>query len=105
MSADNGTYVLETKKGNWFEYRVKEMSAVENVYWKITPTKKNPYAGKETSDQNVWIKNARKMWKDCKVFSNRIDALIEADRVAKQAIEDYGILEYGICFIRIDKEF
>lgn len=100
MSADNGIYILQTPKGNKFEFRVAHLQAVENFKW-------DDVNKEYTNDQNVWIENARNMWKDCNVFTNKSEAFQESDKIYYNEImnNDYGILEYGICTIEINKEF
>lgn len=96
MSADNGVYILETGKGKSKEYRVKHLQAVENVYW-------DENRNRETDDPDVWIGNARRMWNNCEVLSNKAEAVVEADRIASDP--ELWILEYGICTIRIPRDF
>lgn len=91
MSADNGIYILETKGP---EYRVRELQAIENVSW-------DESTGGDTSDQDVIISNARRMWRDCKMTEDRTEALAEADRLLYKAY----ICEYGISFIKVDRKF
>jgi len=112
MSADNGIYILTTKRKSHdcqdcLEYRVRELQAVENVDW--DETKKNPerdYPGDYTEDNDVRIKNAREMWAGCEVFNTESEALAEAKRIYDETMNsDFPVLEYGICFIHIDREF
>lgn len=104
MSADNGVYILvtplltEAPNGELVEiateYRVANLQAVENYVWDAA-------YGAETDDPDVHIANARKMWARAKVFYERIDALVEADRLTRE----YPMLEYGISFIQIPRAF
>lgn len=103
MSADNGIYILQTPKGNGFEYRVREIVGVENIYYKYDYTSKDNPCGGESDNPDVWIKNARHMWSTCEVFTNKTDAYMKADDLANNP--DCYILEYGICMIKIDREF
>ena len=118
MSADNGIYVLRTLKpstldvdGNAhanYEYRVRHLQAVENVDW--DETKKNPdvdYVGDYTDNDDVRIRNAREMWKDCQVFTDYAEATKEAQRQYDEVMNDdfCPIVEYGICNVVIDREF
>jgi len=106
MSADNGIYILTTpvalnasNKGDSYEYRVAYHSAIENYLW--DDDKKE-----ESNDPDIWIKNARNMWKNCPVFHSRVDALTEADRQYQKFTEDGGyVLEYGISFIHVPRVF
>lgn len=101
MSADNGIYILKTNRflNHEYEYRVREMGAVENVYWCEED-------GKETKDQDVWIYNARKMWGKCKVFTSRKLAYDEAIRLYDNIMDsDFPVLEYGISEIKIGRVF
>lgn len=100
MSADNGVYILETSKDSGKEYRVAHLQAVENVYW--------DYSSRQSSNSpDVCIQNARRMWKDAPVFVDRIEALRKADEIASEILSDgfCPILEYGISFIVVDREF
>lgn len=99
MSSDNGIYVLETTKGNGFEYRVRELQCIENVDW---DNRKHCIS----ADDKVRIKNARQMWKGCEVFKTKALAFMEASRIYDNIMtDDFGLLEYGICVIKINKEF
>lgn len=99
MSADNGVYILKTKRGDGWEYRVAHLQAVENYLW-------NQDTHEETSDEDVHIKNAREMWNG-PVFSSKQDALREADLMAEEILNDdfCPVLEYGISTITIPREF
>ena len=97
MSADNGVYILRTEGP---EYRIKHLQAVENLYW-------DEHIGGETQDRDVWIVNAREMWKGCEVFTDMYDALNEAHRIYEEIMSDdfCPICEYGICSITIGRKF
>lgn len=134
MSADNGIYILETlRKGfekGTYEYRVKELGAIDNLcYDAIAPNPVRPsgkyhsvsefrpedkehvayqesYRAKYYSkNPDVLIANARDMWKDCTVFTNKANALNSATSLEKVINEQGYPLEYGISFIRIDRVF
>jgi hypothetical protein len=94
MSSDNGIYILTTPKGNGHEYRVAHQMAIDNYLW---DDESNDY----TNDPKVLIKNAREMWKDCKVLTEESEAFQEAVII----YEDVGYTEYGIQFINISEEF
>lgn len=97
MSADNGIYILETEGP---EYRVRHLQAIENLNY----DRENKV---DTNSSRVMIENARRMWRNCKVFTDRDKALREADRQAGEILNDpiCPILEYGICSIKIDEKF
>ena len=94
MSADNGIYILRTPKGDKVEFRVAHLQAIENYEY-------DERTNEQTKDPNVHITNARKMWKDSPIFKTERSVLLFAEHMAR----DYSILEYGICFINIDREF
>lgn len=109
MSADDGFYILETEGP---EYRVKHLQAVENYMWddkKIDEQDGKP--GAYTNDPDVHIRNARKMWKKCKVFTNKKEAVKYAFNMEEEAIKDmeeyfgFGFTEYGVCHIKIPRKF
>ena len=91
MSADNGVYILETEGP---EYRVAEMMAVDNVSWDCD-------LSCETNDFDILIKNAREMWSDALVFTDRNEAIIAAHKLH----DEVGYTEYGVSFIGIPKPF
>lgn len=95
MSADNGVYILKTTgdKGT-YEYRVRELQAVENVYW-------NARTGRDSTSHDIWIKNARRMWKDAPVFPHEDVALNAALEIYKRL----SVCEYGIATITIERRF
>ena len=108
MSADNGIYILITpsfwskifpilKNSEQYnkEYRVAHLQAIENIDWDWTR------GSGEEDHENIMIKNARKMWKDCKVCYNKKAAYKEARELEKK----YGWTEYGICEIEVDRVF
>ena len=108
MSADNGVYILrtlvdenDTSKG--YEYRVTEMQAVENIFWDSEVFGKNGW-GQESNNPEVHIRNARKMWTG-KMYLDERDALVRADELAQEILSSFGILEYGISTIEINKKF
>lgn len=141
MSADNGIYILETPKdaapgepidSYGFEYRVRELMAVENLYFDesalahyhslsekakhsvrdFRPDDKEHVAFQEahsaafsSNNPDVQIANARVMWKGCTVFNSKEEALAEASRQEEAQYKHGFILEYGISFIRIDRVF
>jgi len=104
MSADNGIYILVTQHPEdkeKHEYRVKEFQAFENIQW----DDKRPVPG-YTEDANVIIQNAREMYQNCPVFTELSQALLEADRLMEQSIEDCGFApEYGISKFTVNRVF
>lgn len=143
MSADNGIYILQTPKTppidyrgfNWpdkfgYEYRVKELQAIENVnfdkdapeavpppgyhsIYEVRPDDKAHCDYQKAYDKryhsnnpDVLIRNARNMWKGCKVFTDKSSALLYASELEDKFIEDCGFpTEYGISFIKIERVF
>lgn len=114
MSADNGIYILETRKGNETEYRVAGLQAVENVYWHFCSVhKRDHHFGNdgrpnceechtgECGDSKCHIQQARDMWRNSEVYLSEKEALAKAATELKA----YPIVEYGISFIKIDEEF
>ena len=91
MSADNGIYILQTDGP---EFRVQHCMAIENINW-------NDDAGDYTEDQDVWIKNARVIFKNAPVFTDEDKAAAFAVKCSKE----YSILEYGVQPIKIDRKF
>jgi hypothetical protein len=137
MSADNGIYILKTKRvyrNEWteeigYEYRVRELQCIENIYYdKLAPEAIPPgkeyhsvneyrpedkahcdyqkaYNNKYHSDNpDVLIRNARDMWKMCEVFTDKSRALLHASDLLEKAEKDYYV-EYGISFIEIARVF
>lgn len=106
MSSDTGIYILQTNGPytadgkQTFEFRVAYLSAVENYMW--DDAKKA-----ESNNPDIWIKNAREMWKDCTVFTDEDDALKKAASMYHDMMnsDDFMILEYGISFIEIPRRF
>lgn len=94
MSADNGIYILRTPKGNGFEYRVANLQCIENYTW-------DRDHNCESDNPDVHIENARTMWGNCKAFYSQQEALLEADKLLRESY----ICEYGICSIKIPREF
>lgn len=114
------------------EYRVKHLQVIDNIRYDENAPKPikpegshksyNEYDPKDEThcnyqrayrikfyndDPDVHIRNARDMWKDCKVFNNKVNAMQCACNIEKQIMGDNmcPILEYGISFIRIDRVF
>lgn len=80
MSADNGVYILKTRKGNGFQFRVEHLSAIDNLDYDCR------------GPEDV-MKNARQMWGRAKpVFRSRNSAIVAAHDLAM----GIDILEYGV---------
>lgn len=113
MSADNGVYILRTKKSNGFEYRVAHLQAVENVYRHSCSKHGIDYYFRKCKEcctgnckhSTCHIIQARDMWKDCQVFTDEQEALNEASKLLEEYEEDGFPVEYGISFIDIDEKF
>ena len=59
-----------------------------------------------SDDDDVLIRNARKIFARCQVRYTREDALKEADIIYQNIMaSDFPVLEYGISFITIDRVF
>lgn len=95
MSADNGVYILQTLGP---EYRVRHMQAVENYYW-------DDEKKANSDDPDIWVRNARQMWSNCVVHTDRMRAYEEADQIYTKISEDGFPVEYGICVIEIPRKF
>lgn len=54
-----------------------------------------------SSNPDVLIRNARKMWRGCAVFNTEADALVHAANLLRESF----ICEYGISFITIERVF
>lgn len=96
MSADNGIYILKTNtlSGKGYEYRVKHLQNVEDYKW-------DHASNEPTGNQDAWIRNARVMWEGCEVFTDKDECIAEAERMENNCY----ILEYGICYIDINRVF
>ena len=94
MSADNGIYVLQTRKAVScgyieYEYRIAHTQAIDNFdyYEKISTKKLKEYMVD--------------IWGNSKVYGNRRDALQAAHELA----DGYEILEYGVRVIKTNYIF
>lgn len=97
MSADNGVYILQTKRGDGWEYRVSHLQSVEDYTWNGSDHAGGP---------DTQIKNARQMWRG-QVYATKAEALVAADKMAEDILSDdfCPVLEYGISTITIPREF
>ena len=79
--------------------------AIDNLEWDpnkiVTGMGRDNIHGGETDDPNIHIQNARQMWARKPVFTDRADALKEADRM----LQEVEICEYGISFVNINRKF
>jgi len=91
MSSDNCVIILQTDGP---EYRVAHIMAPENYKY---DEEKEDY----TEDPDVLIKNARKYWEGCKVFTDKNDAYAEAERIYGEV----GWTEYGLFEVLIERKF
>ena len=82
MSADNGTYILKTKDG---QYRVAHAQAIENIY--------EGYSGKRYDSLEVVL-----TWMDCRYTRDFDKAMIVAN-----AMENRNRTEYGIKIFEYNK--
>lgn len=98
MSADNGIYVLETNAVPVFdgkatytnrhgvkEYRVAICQAIENI---------------EYSDLYLPL-----LFGHSKVFENKTEAMQQAKELYDLVMQNFGICEYGIQQINLNKQF
>jgi hypothetical protein len=91
MSADNGIYILETTDG----YRVAHLQAVNNVDYGVRRR------ATEAENDDIRIKNARMMWDKAPFFREKE----MARQYAFKLEERHQLLEYGICWIKIPRNF
>jgi hypothetical protein len=112
-----------------YEYRVRELQCIENLNYDehapepIQPSGEyhsiNEYRPEDkehcdyqeayrvkyhSGNPDVLISNARNMWEDCIVFTDKSKALLHASELLQKAETDYYI-EYGISFIKIARVF
>jgi|SRR3972149_4856647 len=124
MSSDNGIYILQTLDG----YRVINAQAIDNIYWQFLCCDSPNIIEKENEDVsyiemcthcgtynpkgvhsnkiNLFI--LKDYFGDAQVFQTQERAMMEATRLYHDILDDdYGLLEYGISFIKgfEDKEF
>ena len=111
VSADNGIYILKTAGP---EYRVAHLQGVENVDWHVCsihgtdmhfgndgrPNCEECHTG-YCNDPECRIINAREMWRDCEALTDESKAVALAD----QLYHDCTIVEYGVCYVEIDRPF
>lgn len=90
MSADNGIYVLSTltENGNR-EFRVAHAQAIENI------EVREPFGS--------YYMDA--IFGNSEVFSDSAKAFEYAIQLHNQIMNDFGIVEYGICQMHFDRKF
>ena len=98
MSNNTGIYILKTKKGLGYEYRVKEIVDVDEYKW-------DNEIDQETDNKDIHIENAREMWADCEVHVNEATATAEAQVLLDKYVAEHGFCENGISEIYIPREF
>lgn len=117
MSADNGVYVLATPDDNGgTEYRIAHLQAIENIDWGRCPIHGSDchYGndGREdceqchknagyNSDPDNTIANAREIWGNAKVYTEKSEALMAAADV----YASLDVCEYGICILEVPRKF
>ena len=86
----SGVYILETRDDNdKVEYRVSALDSIGALSYDAGGfTRSDKY---ESGNPDVWIKNARLMFKDSKVFKTYYDALDYAHNLQKEANTVYGV--------------
>lgn len=97
MSADNGIYILKSEGP---EFRVVHAQAIENINWNEQT--------KSCCDPHYFnMEEVRRYFGKCKVFSNQVDADVEAVKLADEILGDTmcPILEYGISMIYLPCKF
>ena len=87
MSADNGIYILKTRRerGRW-EYRVAHCQAIGNIAWRPNYPAQNP----QLNRQSLYDLFGR-----CKVFND----LKIAQGYAMRMAEEIDVLEYGVAVL------
>jgi len=99
MSSDNMIAILKTPDGKGgFEYRVKHVQAIENIYWDDS----NPDGNSEGNPTQVVSYFGR-----CNALISQDNARHLAEGMAKEVLDDdfCPILEYGINEIELPRPF
>ena len=84
MSADNGIYILRSKKGDTLEYRVAHLRAVEDAF-----------------DEQLGRYYMASMFGNCTVLYDRDNAW----KIAREKADEHEVLEYGVSELKWDGEF
>jgi len=95
MSADNGIYMLKTPsktKVGSFEYRVREVHAIENIY-----------DGNEPNGINE--RNLLTTFGGADVIETVEEAFSVAQAMHRQACSDGNVVEYGVLMTELCTEF
>ena len=96
MSADNGVYILVTKRGhNKREYRVVECQCVDNITFDPDyPLYNFPiHAPQLNADNTISLFGKARVFTDQKIAEGYAQCLLDI------TIEKYGICEYGIVWL------
>lgn len=114
MSADNGIYVLQTKDG----FRVIHAQAIDNLcWWENYTCCNNPisvaidgqeqcyhcgtYLPKHERRDELNPEMLKEYFGESKIFNTQQEAIDESRKMYDEIMnDDYGILEYGISYIR-----
>jgi hypothetical protein len=94
MNGNDGIYVLVTPKNNNSEYRVAHIYNIGRLHWEEAEK------GWTNNHDNA-IKNARVIFKDATLHTERAAALIDAHNMAKQL----KYIQFGVSEIEIRREF
>lgn len=90
MSADNGIYVLSTLSNSGSrEFRVSHAQAIENI--------------EEPEPYDSYYMHA--LFNDSPIFSSKDEAFTYAFQMYNDAIKSFGIVEYGVCLISLERKF
>lgn len=88
-----------TEDGRGQEWRVKELQAIENLWWDERGR------GFSMGDEDIVIENAREMFADSLVFQSQEEAMAAAADLSRENMKDFGALEYGINAINVNRVF
>jgi hypothetical protein len=96
MSADNGVYILASRgpkkrRGYTKEYRVVHAQAIDNITWE-------PDYPRGSGEKWLNRKYVLMLFGNARVFTDRRIAEGYAQRIYDEHTEDFGVVEYGICF-------
>ena len=105
MSADNGIYVLHTIKDG--QYRVKELQAIENLYWNIKEKREeaSPQANQENNLLNQYknlINNSNNTIDDVlnltTKLKSQLDAIVGAQKTLNSQNKSLFVVSNAIDF-------
>lgn len=103
MSADNEVAILRTKRGEDWEYRVKEIQAADNLYWDDEAP--NPHGGKGWTGAKINMEVARDYFSHVLPYTTLQRAMDEAISTMTKIVDSGGYVEYGIRLYETDEEF